>query len=276
MTKPAGVYRSVKKNGQVYYRISITYRGRHISLGSNKDINAAAEVYKEASALLHGDDDIGSYSSYSHIPYDKFIVLINFRDNGVYFHNPVYLHQRYFSYFLDKNTELKFDTDDLFFYSQHRIQRRGGHLFVENYGTQMSVHSRYGLHPFSVPGRDFRFMNGDDTDYRYENLEIINRYIGVELLENTIPKKYRSYIHVKGYYNLGIFDTEEKAAIAFNKARKALKDAGIKKDTPANYISDMSEEEYLKIYNEIVLPDNFLKFLARFSDVTCGERKRLS
>ena len=41
-------------------------------------------------------------------------------------------------------------------------------------------------------------MNGDDTDYRYENLEIINKYIGVELLENTIPKKYRSYIHVKG------------------------------------------------------------------------------
>ena len=261
MSMPTGVYRAVKKNGSEYYRISITYKGRHISLGSCDDLDTAARTYEEASALLKGNKGINEYSSFSTIPYDKFIIFINFRDNGVYFHNPVYLHQRYFSYFLDRETELKFDTDDLFFYSQHRIQRRGGHLFVENYGTQMSVHQRYGLHPFSVPGRDFRFKNGDETDYRYENLEIINRYMGVELIENTIPKKYRASIHVRGYYNLGVFDSEEKAAIAFNKARKALKKAGIKKDIPANFIADLTSEEYDEIYEKTVLPESFLKYV---------------
>ena len=134
-------------------------------------------------------------------------------------------------------------------------------MFVENYGAQMTVSSRYGIHPFAVEGRDYRFKNGDTTDFRYENIEIINRYIGVELMENTFPKKYRSYIHVNGYYNLGVFSSETTAAIAFNKARSLLREKGRNKDTPANYITDMPEEEYREAYDNIRLPASFMKML---------------
>ena len=256
-----GVYQAKKKNGDIYFRVSFTYKGRHISLGSTDNLKTAAMIYEEASSLKDSDDGVLDFPSYDFISFEKYLAIVNFRDNGVYFHNPIYLHQRYFSYFLDKDTELKFDTDDLFFYSQHKIQRRGGHLFVENYGAQMTVESRYGIHPFAVAGRDYRFMNGDPLDFRYENIEIINRYLGVEVIENTIPRKFRSYIHVNGYYNLGVFSSETKAAIAFNKARSLLRDKGRNKDTPANYIADMPEDEYREAYDSISLPPSFLKML---------------
>ncbi len=261
MELPRGVYQARKKNGDLYFRVSITFKGRHISLGSSEDLEKAAMIYEEARILKDNDDGPEDFSSYDYLSFDKFMIIINFRDNGVCFHNPIYLHQRYFSYFLDRDTELKFDTDDLFFYSQHRIQRRGGHLFVENYGTQMSVITRYGIHPFSVKDKDYRFKNGDETDFRYENIEIINRYLGVELIENTFPKKYRAFIHINGYYNLGIFSSEAHAAIAFNKARSMLRDKGRSKETPTNYIADMTEKEYLEVYDSTELPESFLRYL---------------
>ena len=261
MELPRGVYKSKKRNGNIYFRVSITYKGRHISLGSSESLKTAAMIYEEASLLRENDDGVDEFPSYYYISFDKYLSIINYRDNGVYFHNPIYLHQRYFSYFLDRDTELKFDTDDLFFYSQHRIQRRGSHLFVENYGAQMSLFSRYGIHPFAVEDKDYRFKNGDPLDFRYENIEIINRYLGVELIENTIPRKFRSYIHVNGYYNLGVYQSEDRAAIAFNKARSLLREKGRNKDTPANYISDMPEEEYREIYESIELPESFLGFV---------------
>ncbi len=266
MKLPRGVCRSKKRNGTVYFRVSITYKGRHISLGSSESIETAAMIYEEASHLRDSGDGVDEYTSYRYISFDKYLTIINYRDNGVYFHNPIYLHQRYFSYFLDRDTELKFDTDDLFFYSQHRIQRRGGHLFVENYGAQMSLFSRYGIHPFAVANKDYRFKNGDVLDFRYANIEIINRYLGVELIENTIPRKYRSFIHVNGYYNLGVFSSEDRAAIAFNKARSFLREKGRNKDTPANYISDMPEEEYREIYESIELPESFLSYVRKLVD----------
>lgn len=261
MELPRGVYISRKRNGNIYFRVSITYKGRHISLGSSDNLKTAASIYEEAFLLKDSADGVDEFLSYDYISFDKYLTIINFRDNGVYFHNPIYLHQRYFSYFLDKDTELKFDTDDLFFYSQHRIQRRGGHLFVENYGTQMSLFSRYGIHPFAVENKDYRFKNGDLLDFRYENIEIVNHYLGVELIENTIPRKYRSFIHVNGYYNLGIFSSEDRAAIAFNKARSLLREKGRNKDTPANYIADMPEDEYRDIYERTELPENFIKYI---------------
>ncbi len=263
MELPRGVYKAVKKNGDLYFRVSITFKGRHISLGSSDSLETAAMIYEEASLLKDNGDGLEDFSSYDYLSFDKYLIIVNFRDNGVYFHNPIYLHQRYFSYFLDRDTELKFDTDDLFFYSQHRIQRRGGHLFVENYGAQMSVISRYGIHPFAVKDKDYKFKNGDETDFRYENIEIINRYLGVELIENTFPKKYRAFIHINGYYNLGVFDSEDHAAAAFNKARSLLREKGQNKETPANYIADMNEDEYAAVYGKITLPESFLKYLEK-------------
>lgn len=54
---------------------------------------------------------------------DKAVCLLNFRDNHLYFHNPIYLRKGYFSYFLSDDMELKFDIDDLFYYARHRIQK---------------------------------------------------------------------------------------------------------------------------------------------------------
>ena len=63
----------------------------------------------------------------------------------MYIKTPIYLRRNYFSYYFSKNEEYKFDIDDLFFYSQHKILRRGGRLFVNEYGMQTSI--------FSLPKR---------------------------------------------------------------------------------------------------------------------------
>ena len=39
-----GVYQATKKNGEVYYRSSLTYRRRHISLGSYSDALLAHQI----------------------------------------------------------------------------------------------------------------------------------------------------------------------------------------------------------------------------------------
>ena len=52
--------------------------------------------------------------------------------------------KEFFSYYIDPELELKFDMDDLFYYSSHAIMKRGNHFFVADYGLQENVASRYG------------------------------------------------------------------------------------------------------------------------------------
>ena len=52
-----GVYIAYKKNGTAYYRASITYRSKHISLGSFDTEENAHLAYQEAARLL-GDASI--------------------------------------------------------------------------------------------------------------------------------------------------------------------------------------------------------------------------
>lgn len=91
------------------------------------------------------------------LSFDKAVCLLNFRDNHLYFHNPIYLRKGYFSYFLSDDMELKFDIDDLFYYAGHRIQKRQGHLFVSDYGMQYSILSRYGSNPMQLPAETICF-----------------------------------------------------------------------------------------------------------------------
>lgn len=126
------------------------------------------------------------HSQIRHLSFDKAVCLLNFRDNHLYFHNPIYLRKGYFSYFLSNDMELKFDIDDLFYYAGHRIQKRQGHLFVSDYGMQYSILSRYGIKPYAVTGRDYLFFNGDTHDFRYSNILNINRYHGVFSYEKTV------------------------------------------------------------------------------------------
>lgn len=246
-----GVFKAVKKNGEIYYRSSITYNNKHISLGSYSLESEANQAYLTAAEILNGSQTIEDYETLPALPFDKWVILINVRDNGIYFKNPIYLKKRYFIYYINKKILLKFDIDDLFYYAHHKIMKRGGHLFVSDYGMQVTILSRYGIKNYAVADRDYRFSNGDSTDYRYGNVEIINRYHGVtKSTKNGIPV-YTAKIHINGDYIIGRYSTEIEAAIAYNKAARLVQEKGITKDFPENYINEIDEIEYARIYHGI-------------------------
>lgn len=258
-----GVFSAKKKDGTIYYRANLTYKTKHISLGSFSTEKQAYEAYLEANQILN-DSEITIYNFYDHyhiLKFDKVIVLLNIRDHQMYFNTPIYLRKGYFSYFLSQNLELKFDNDDLFYYSSHRILKRQGHLYVNDYGMQYSILGRYGIKPYSVVGRDYTFANGDDTDYRYSNIIVINHYHGVfEQFKKGI-KCYKVIIHINGNYRIGTYSTEETAAIAYNKAADLARSHGITKDFPENYVEGISPKVYADIYSDLKISKRYLEYL---------------
>ena len=59
-----GVYSAQKKDGTIYYRASLTYRNKHISLGSYDTAVIANQAYLEGLELLTSSVlDINNYSS---------------------------------------------------------------------------------------------------------------------------------------------------------------------------------------------------------------------
>lgn len=258
-----GVFIARKKDGSAYYRSSITYCGKHISLGSFDTEEDAAAAYRDALHLLADSSADLLSVSYDRLvlPFEKAVVLLNFRDNHLYFKNPIYLRKGYFSYFLSPAIELKFDIDDLFYYSSHKIQKRQGHLFVSDYGMQCSILARYGIRPYAVAGKDYTFSNGDPFDFRYSNIIVWNHYHGVRRVQKNGILRYQSLIHINGNYKLGTYSTEEKAAIAYNKAADLAKAAGIKKNFPENYIDAYSPKEYAEVYTKLKLSRRYLDYL---------------
>ncbi len=258
-----GVFQAQKKDGTYYYRASLTYHNKHISLGSFSSEKDASNAYLMACKILC-ESEITIHNFHENpaiLSSDKMVVLLNFRDNGLYFNNPIYLRKGYFSYFLSSNIELKFDNDDLFYYSEHRILKRQGHLYVNDYGMQYSILARYGIKPYAVAGRDYTFANGDETDYRYSNIIVINRYHGVcEYTKNGI-KRYRVSIHINGNYKIGTYSSEDKAAIAYNKAADLAKAHGIRKAFPENYVETVSPKEYADIYNKLSISKKYINYL---------------
>ena len=180
-----GVYQTSKKDGSLYYRASLTYHAKHISLGSSSDAAIAHAIYREAMDILSSPAITPeNYTSrIRHLSFEKAISLLNFRDHGMYIKTPIYLQKGFFSYYLEADYDLKFDNDDLFYYSSHKIMRRGNHLFVNDYGMQYNIAQRYGIKNYGVAGRDYVFVNGDPTDYRYANIRIINAYHGITQTE---------------------------------------------------------------------------------------------
>lgn len=258
MTLLPGVYQAKKKDGSIYYRSSITYKNKHISLGSYTTIEFANSAYQEAKYLLSkgiGLDDFEKRDSFFNgvLPFDKWVILINYRDNGIYIKTPIYIYHRYFLYYLDVHYALKFDVDDLFYYSTHSIIKRGGHLCVSDYGMQVTILSRYGIKNYAVVNRDYRFVNGDDTDFRYANIEIINRYHGVSKINTNGIIHYIAKIVIHGNYIIGRYSSEEEAAIAYNKAATYVMEHGCDKHFPINYIDSLSTEEYEAILSKITI-----------------------
>lgn len=254
-----GVYQAKKADNTIYYRSSITYRNKHISLGSFSTELTAHKAYEEASMLLSSSTSLEHYEKQaSFLSFKKWVVLINFRDNHMYIKTPIYLFHRYFIYYLDSSYFLKFDVDDLFYYSTHSIIKRGGHLFVSDFGMQVNILSRYGIKNFAVMNKDYRFANGDNTDYRYANIEIINRYHGVSRIQNKGLPLFLAKIHINGDYIIGRYSSDVKAAIAYNKAANFLASSGCSKNFPYNYIDSISSEEYHSIYQKISISKNLI------------------
>ena len=251
-TRLKGVFAAYKKDGSPYFRSSLTYKRKHISLGSFSTPESAHQAYLEGAGLLT-DTSVGliQYHENSPLSFEKWVCLINFRDNGIYFGTPIYMGQKLFYYYLSPTKCLKFDLDDLFYYSSHKIMCRGRHYFVADYGMQVNLVSRYGIKNYAVEGRDYRFLNGDSTDFRRENLEIMNIYHGVRLIHKKGQYYYTVRIHINGNYSVGQYSTEEEAAIAYNKAIDILHRNGFRKNFTPNYIEGISPVRYADIYTGI-------------------------
>lgn len=258
----AGVYRATRKDQTVYFRASITYKGKHISLGSYAAEEEAHEAYRAAADILKQSLSIeDSFEQTAGLPFEKLVSLINFRDNHMYIATPIYLHKNYFSYYLDVDRELKFDIDDLFYYSSRRIMQRKGHLYVNDYGMQVTLQSRYGIRSHAVAGRDYLFVNGDPNDFRYSNIEIINPYFGVARFQKKGQFFYRARIHINGNYTLGVYRDPVQAAVAYNKAADLARNAGIDRVFPENYIEELSASGYADLYTATRLSAKYLAYL---------------
>ena len=252
--KLAGVYKTVKKNKKPSYRSSFTFRNKHISLGSFDTARAANKAYREALKVSTSSLLISDYDNSFTLPFEKFVSIVNFRDNEVYFSNPIYLRKRFFEYYFSKNLSYKFDAEDLFYYAKHKISRRGGHLFVADWGTQINVLNRYGIRSHAVKDRDYKFINGDETDFRYENIEVINPYYGVQKTEKKGKTVYKASILINGTVVIGYYEDEKIAAIAYNKAADTLMADGCGRQYRLNFIEALTAREYADLYFQIKLP----------------------
>lgn len=257
----AGVYEARKKDGTTYYRSSITYSGKHISLGSYGTERQAHNAYQLADRILH--DSSLSLSSFTErkdnpLSFPKWVVLVNFRDHGIYIKTPIYLFEKYFYYYFGPEDYLIFDSDDLFYYSTRTISRRGGHLFVADYGMQVNILSRYGIKNYATAGRDYEFANGNNSDYRYENIIVINRFHGVFQKKEKGKVLYETRIHWNGEWIVGRYQSEIEAAVAYNKAASILITKGYIKNYPVNYIEELTDTEYHSLYISVSISKHLL------------------
>ena len=247
-----GVYAAIRKDGTTFYRASLTYRAKHISLGGYESAEDAHQAYLIAGRLLSDTSvSLNDYKADSLLSFPKWVSLLNFRDNNIYFSTPIYVRPKFFYYYFSLSDFFIFDLEDLFYYSTRKISRRGGHYFVADYGMQVNIMSRYGIKNYAVEGRDYRFINGNRQDMRYENIEIINRYNGVNRINKGSKTRYQVKIHVKGNVTVGTYDTETEAAIAYNKAIDLLKKAGVDKAYTPNYLEGISPAAYADLYSSI-------------------------
>ena len=249
MKKECGIYFTTKKDKTPYYRVSITFQRKHISLGSFMDKHDAQNAYWEAKTILSDASLLPDEYTPRFLKFEKCITLMNFRDHGIYIKNPIYIMPRFFYYYYSKETVYTFDIDDLFYYANHKIMKRGRHLFVADYGMQVNILNRYGIRNYAVQDRDYYFVNHDSHDFRYSNVICINPYLGVSQTKNKNGIcQYKVKIHINGDYLVGIYDELSQAAIAYNKAVDIVKKQGFNKNYDFNYVEGISPSEYAEIY----------------------------
>ena len=111
-----GVYLQKKKDQTPLYRASISLLGKRISLGSFETEQRAHDAYLEAHSLFSSEQSttvlLEQYSSEQQIlPFTKWVVLLNYRDNKIYIKTPIYLEKKFFTYYYSKEFHLKFDVE---------------------------------------------------------------------------------------------------------------------------------------------------------------------
>lgn len=259
-----GVTKSTRKDGTIYYRSSITIKTKHISLGSFSTEEAAGKAYREAVAILRENSyQLEDYSHDFALEFTKFVILLNYRNSGIYFKTPIYLQRGFFYYYLSPERYLIFDREDLFFYANHKLQIRGGYYFICDYGSQYSILSRYGIKSYAKKGTDYIFVNQNEYDFRYENLKVINEYMGVTQKYQDNQVFYECVIHIRGNVLVGRYPDKVSAAIAYNKAVDILAIQGIQKKYIKNYIHSYSAEEYHNAYQKIKISKKLTDYGSR-------------
>ena len=168
--------------------------------------------------------------------------------------------EKFFYYYLEPDFVFKFDMDDLFYYSSHKIMRRNGHFFVAEYGMQYNIMNRYGIMSNAVLGKDYELYNDDPTDFRYENIHIINTYRGVKMKKKKNVNVYQAFIHINGNYIVGTYRTADEAAVAYNKARDILKRNGLHKNFSPNYVETLSPRQYADMYSRLIISEKILNY----------------
>lgn len=261
METKKGVYIHTRKNGSVSYRASITYKNKHISLGSYLQSLDAHNAYNEAYAILFEKKYIiPDYCKSNFLTFEKWVVLINYRDNGYYIKNPIYMSKNFFTYYLNEKTEIVFDVDDLFYYSNHKIFKRNGYFFINHYGLQVNILSRYGVKNYAVLGKDYYFKDGNPNNLRYDNLIVINMYHGVEKITKNHKDYYVAKININGYYIVGKYDSDTIAAIAYNKAADYVNENNISsKNFPRNFINELDSKSYMELYKKTKISNKIMR-----------------
>lgn len=238
------------KNSITRYKVYFVYNSKKIYLGLFDTPLAANNALLEAQAIMDNPVDIAQYTC-TYIDYKKFISLCNFRNHHVYIKNPICIYDSYFCYYLSKEIVFTFDIKDLLFFSTYKICKRGHYVYTQDSVTQQSILSRFGIHPHSVCGVDYKFRNGNLYDFRRENLEIVNAYKGVTHKIKNDESIYITKIFINQNVVIGHYLSQLEAAIAYNKAIDILFENGNGRDYIKNTIPYLTRSEYNQIYDKL-------------------------
>ena len=96
MNNKQGVSVRQRLSGKIDYRASLTYKGKHIALGSYDSKIAAHNAYEYGKKILKSKSvRLKNIPEAPPLYYEKCVSLINVRDNGLYIANPIYLKKNF-------------------------------------------------------------------------------------------------------------------------------------------------------------------------------------
>ena len=245
------IYPSLE-NQKTRYKVYYVCQQKKIYLGLYDTEQEAKNALEEAANVMNQSIPIEEYAC-QYLNFNKYVTLCNFRDRRVYIKNPIYTYDTYFDYYLSQDLILTFDMKDLFFFSSYKIRKRGNYIYIQDSVTQQSILSRFGIHPHSTYGIDYKFKNGNSYDFRRENIEIINSYKGVIYKEKNGTLVYVAKIFIDHDIVIGHYATQTEAAVAYNKAADILEKRGIKKEFIRNTIPYLTLTEYNEIYDRLMV-----------------------